>query len=139
MGLSTEDVGNEWPLLCGIIANGFMYIKLCAINTLIYVVCRCARVLYADFLKEIEKAGLSVRAFAELIGMNPNSISNYARIGELPTHLALIAVLIAGISEMGGDYRSMMSKVEIVPKKPRGGARRGHFGGGRQTNLDLDI
>lgn len=94
--------------------------------------------LYADFLDELGKAGLSVRAFAELIGMNPNSLSNYARTGAIPTHLALIAVLVIGVSERGGDYRSIMSKVEIAPKKPRGGARRGRFGGDRQTNLDLD-
>lgn len=93
---------------------------------------------YADFLTGLGKAGLSIRAFAELIGMNPNSISNYARSGELPTHLALIAVLIVGISEMGGDYRQIMSKVELTPKKPRGGARQGQFGGDRQSNMDLD-
>lgn len=95
--------------------------------------------LYTDFLGELEKAGLSVRAFAELIGMNPNSISNYARTGELPTHLALIVVLVVGINEMGGDYRSIMSKVKLAPKKPRGGARKGHFGGNRQTNLDFEV
>lgn len=94
--------------------------------------------LYSDFLAELGKVGLTVRAFAELVGMNPNSISNYARTGELPRHLALIAVLAVAIGEMGGDYRSIISKVEARPKKPRGGARRGHFGGDRQTNLDLD-
>ena len=93
---------------------------------------------YADFLSELGKAGLSVRAFAELIGMNPNSISNYARTGELPTHLALIAVLVVGVSELGGDYRRIMSKVALTPKKPRGGARQGHFGGDRQSRLDLE-
>ena len=93
---------------------------------------------YADFLSELGKAGLSVRAFAELIGMNPNSISNYARTGELPTHLALIAVLVVGVSELGGDYRRIMSKVALAPKKPRGGARQGHFGGDRQSRLDLE-
>jgi hypothetical protein len=93
---------------------------------------------YADFLSELGRAGLSVRAFAELIGMNPNSLSNYARTGELPTHLALIAVLVVGVSELGGDYRRIMSKVALTPKKPRGGARRGHFGGDRQSRLDLE-
>lgn len=93
--------------------------------------------VYAEFLEELARAGLSVRAFAELIGMNPNSISNYARVGELPTHLALIAVLVGEISALGGDYRSAMSKVDLAPKKPRGAARLGHFGGDRQTNLDL--
>jgi len=92
---------------------------------------------YADFLVVLGKAGLSIRAFAELVGMNPNSISNYARTGELPTHLALIAVLIAGMSDLGGDYRQIMSKVALTPKKARGGARKGHFGGDRQSSLDL--
>ena len=91
---------------------------------------------YTDFLEELRKAGLSVRAFAELIGMNPNSISNYARPGEVPTHLALIAVLVVGISEVGGDYRRIMSRVERVRKQPRGSARRGRFGGGPRTKLN---
>jgi hypothetical protein len=94
--------------------------------------------LYAEFLEELGKVGLSVRAFAELIGMNPNSLSNYARTGELPTHLALIAVLVVGVHALSGDFRQIMSKVAITPKKPRGAARQGHFGGDRQTNLDLD-
>ncbi|GBQ98069.1 XRE family transcriptional regulator [Acetobacter fabarum] len=93
--------------------------------------------LYTEFIAELGKAGLSVRAFAELTGMNPNSISNYARTGEVPTHLSLIAVLIVSVSEMGGDYRRIMSKVGVTLKKPRGGARQGHFGGDRQNNLDL--
>lgn len=94
--------------------------------------------LYADFLLELEKAGLSVRAFAELVGMNRNSISNYARSGELPAHHALIAVLIAELSSHGLDYRRAMAKVEVTPKKPRGNARRGRFGGDRQTSLNLE-
>jgi len=88
---------------------------------------------YAEFLELLSKAGLNVRSFAELVGMNPNSVSNYARIGELPSHLALIAALIFGMSEIGGDYRQVMSEVELTPKKPRGGARQGHFGGDRQN------
>ena len=77
---------------------------------------------YEDFLEELRKTGLSVREFAELIGMNPNSISNYARTGQLPTHLALIAVLVVGISEMGGDYRRIMSRVERCPQENLGAA-----------------
>lgn len=92
---------------------------------------------YADFVAELSRIGLSLRAFAELIGMNPNSISNYARTGELPSHLALIVVLMVGVSELGGDFRQVMSKVSLTMKKPRGGARRGHFGGDRQSSMDL--
>ena len=94
---------------------------------------------YSDFILELERAGLSIRAFAELIGMNPNSISNYSRGGELPAHLALIAVLIAELSCKGGDFRQVVGKVELSPKKPRGGARSGHFGGDRQSSLDLNL
>ncbi len=94
---------------------------------------------YSDFLAELQRIGLSVRAFAELVGMNPNSLSNYASHGELPTHIALIAVLIVGIAEKGGDYRQIMSKVVLTPKKPRGSAKRGHFGGSPQQAMDFDV
>lgn len=69
--------------------------------------------------------------------MNPNSISNYARAVELPAHLALIAVLIAEMSVQGLDYRRVITKVKVTPKKPRGRAKRGHFGGYPQVVLDL--
>lgn len=94
---------------------------------------------YSDFLAELQRIGLSVRAFAELVGMNPNSLSNYASHGGLPTHIALIAVLIVGIAEKGGNYRQIMSKVVLTPKKPRGSAKRGRFGGDPQQAMDFDV
>lgn len=94
--------------------------------------------VYAEFISRLERIGLTVRGFAELIGMNPNSISNYARKGELPSHLALIAVLVVAVGEMGGDYRHIISSVGVTPKKPRGSGRRGQFGGDRQTRLELE-
>lgn len=92
---------------------------------------------YSDFLAELQRVGLSVRAFAELIGMNPNSLSNYASHGEVPAHIALIAVLVVGLAEKGGDYRQIMSKVVLAPKKPRGSAKRGRFGGNPQQAMDF--
>ena len=92
---------------------------------------------YSDFIAKLQRIGLSVRAFAELIGMNPNSLSNYARGGELPAHIALIAVLVVAVGEMGGDYRQVMSKVVLTPKKPRGRARRGRFGGAPQQDMEF--
>lgn len=93
---------------------------------------------YADFLAELERAGLSVRSFAELIGMNPNSITNYAKRGELPQHIALVAVLVSEMTACGVDYHTAIAKVAPT-KKPRGATRRGHFGGDRQTSLDFAI
>jgi hypothetical protein len=93
---------------------------------------------YSDFLLQLQAVGLSVRAFAELIGMNPNSLSNYASHGELPTHIALIAVLVVGVAERGGNYRQIMSKVMLTPKKPRGKAKLGRFGGDPQKLMDFE-
>jgi hypothetical protein len=78
-----------------------------------------------------------VRSFAELIGMNPNSITNYAGRGELPQHIALVAVLVGEMAARGLDYRTVIAKVAPT-KKPRGATRRGHFGGDRQVDLDLE-
>lgn len=77
-----------------------------------------------------------MRSFAELIGMNPNSVTNYARRGELPQHIALVAVLVAEMAVRGVDYRIAIAKVAPT-KKPRGATRSGHFGGDRQASLDL--
>ena len=91
---------------------------------------------YFEFLAELERAGLNVRNFADLIGMNPNSITNYAGKGEVPQHIALVAVLVAEMAAGGLDYRNAIAKVAPT-RKPRGGTRRGHFGGDRQANLNL--
>lgn len=93
---------------------------------------------YTDFLAILTKSGLTVRAFAELVGMNPNSISNYARKGGIPAHLALISTLICEIHCLGGNYRSAIEDLKIKPKRPRGAARVGHFGGDHQDVLDLE-
>lgn len=93
---------------------------------------------YVEFLVELERAGLSVRGFAELIGMNPNSITNYAGRGELPQHIALVAVLVAEMATRGLDYRNVIAKVAPT-RKPRGAARRGRFGGDPQASLDLRL
>jgi hypothetical protein len=92
---------------------------------------------YAQFLAELTRAGLSVRGFAELIGMNPNSISNYARLDKVPVHLALISVLMAEMSVQGLGYRDAVAKVKLIPKRPRGRAQPGHFGGDPQVPLDF--
>lgn len=92
---------------------------------------------YDEFLRYLATARLSIRAFAELVGMNPNSVSNYARAGAVPSHLAIIAALVAEMSTRGLDFRGVMSKVELTAKKHRGAAKPGHFGGDPQVRLDL--
>lgn len=93
---------------------------------------------YGAFLAELGKAGLTVRAFADLIGMNRNSVSNYARAGEVPRHLALIAALFAEMNVQGMDFQAVAGRVDMAPKKPRGTAKPGRFGGERQDQLEFD-
>ena len=92
---------------------------------------------YDEFLAELGKAGLSVRAFADVIGMNPNSVSNYAKAGEVPRHLALIAVLLAEMNVQGVDSQPAIERVSTNRKKPRGRGRPGRFGGDKQEQLEL--
>jgi lambda repressor-like predicted transcriptional regulator len=93
---------------------------------------------YRDFLTELRKAGLSVRAFAKLIGMNPNSVSNYASIGEVPKHLSVIAALLAEMSIQGIAFRPAVERVNSNPQRPRGRGRPGRFGGDKQEQFSFD-
>jgi hypothetical protein len=92
---------------------------------------------YEDFLAELGKAGLSVRAFANLISMKPNSVSNYASAGEVPRHLAIIAVLLAEMNVKGVDFPPVVERLGSTRKKPRGRSRPGHFGGDKQEPLEF--
>jgi hypothetical protein len=92
---------------------------------------------YPEFLGELGKAGLSVREFAELIGMNRNSVSNYASASKVPRHLAVIAALLGEMNIHGVPYRDAMQRVGATHKRHRGRGRPGRFGGDRQEDLEL--
>lgn len=92
---------------------------------------------YDKFLEELGRASLSVRKFADLLCMKPNSISNYARTGEVPNHLAVIAILLAELRLNGIAYEAVLDKAALGPKKARGRAKSGHFGGDLQERLDF--
>jgi hypothetical protein len=77
-------------------------------------------------LAEQERAGLSVRSFADPIGMYLNSITNYTRRGDVPQHIALVTVLVAEMSANGIDYRAAIAKVAPTCQ-PRGATRRCYF------------
>jgi hypothetical protein len=94
-------------------------------------------VSYEDFITELGKAGLSVRGFAELLGMRPNSVSNNAKRREVPSHLAVIAALLAELHIRGIPYEPIISRLSLCRKKPRGGASSGKFGGDKQGRLEL--
>lgn len=92
---------------------------------------------YSDFIAELNKAGLTVRRFAELMGMQPNSISNNRKSGEIPMHLAVIASLIAEMAGRGVAYAPIFERLVPSRKKPRGAAKPGKFAGDPQGVLEL--
>ncbi|WP_210168019.1 hypothetical protein [Chelatococcus sp. CO-6] len=53
----------------------------------------------------------------------------------MPSHLAVIACLMGEMAERGIDFRPLLAAIEIEPKKPRGAASKGHFGGSKQADL----
>lgn len=92
---------------------------------------------YTDFVAELDRAALTIRAFASLVSMQPNSISNYASHGEVPTHLALIAALLAELKQHGISSDAAIARVGPLAKRARGRAKTGRFGGDPQEQLDL--
>ncbi|MGB5832299.1 MAG: hypothetical protein WBG92_09965 [Thiohalocapsa sp.] len=90
---------------------------------------------YEEFQRQLGKAGLTSREFAALVRMNPNSVSNCARKAEVPSHWAVIVALMAEMAEHRLDFRKALAGVDIVPKKPRGAAAKGRFGGSKQKDL----
>ena len=90
---------------------------------------------YEEFSRHVRKAGLTIKEFAELVKMNRISLSNLAKKGEVPSHWAVVAVLLGLLGDHHIDFRDPLSQVEIIPKKPRGAGKDGGFGGSKQGRL----
>lgn len=90
---------------------------------------------YDEFLRHVGKAGLTLKEFAGLVRMNRVSLSNLAKKGEVPSHLAVIAALMGEMKDKGVDFGPVLSRIDIVKKKARGGGAAGRFGGDKQREL----
>jgi len=95
-------------------------------------------VTYDDFIIELNRARLSVRRFAELMSMQPNSVSNNKKKGDVPVHLAVIASLLAEMASCDIDYAPIFERLKPDRKKSRGAARTGKFAGNPQGMLEFD-
>lgn len=67
---------------------------------------------YSEFQRLIGKAGLTIKEFAELLGMNPNSITNYHKVGVVPSHIAIIISLISSMKDQGIDFYKIFEKLK---------------------------
>lgn len=92
---------------------------------------------YDEFVAELDKAQLSIREFADLLEMRPNSVSNNSTRGEVPSHLAVIVVLLAELKVLGVSFEPIFSRLDLNKKKPRGGIKARKFGGDKQGQLEF--
>ena len=72
---------------------------------------------YEELQRHIGKAGLRSNEFARLLGMNPISISNMRKRGEVSQHLAVVAVLLRDMAERGIDFRELLARNGVAPSE----------------------
>lgn len=84
---------------------------------------------YVEFKRQLGKAGLSAKEFAELVKMHPNSVTNYKKMGVIPAHWAIVAALMGEMAENNLNFRAILGKIAIFPKKIRGARQSSLFGG----------
>ncbi len=68
---------------------------------------------YDEFKKCLKVAGLSVKELAELLDMQPNSITNYRARVSVPRHLEVVASLLAALESNGIDRSTV-----LPPRRP---------------------
>ena len=67
---------------------------------------------YKTFKVYVRRAGLGIKEFAHLAGMNHKSVSNYSKRGEVPTHLALLALMMVELVQLDVDLNQILTKLE---------------------------
>jgi hypothetical protein len=92
---------------------------------------------YIEFRRQLGKAGLTNLEFADMVKINSNSLTNYKKSGEVPSHWAIVALLMGHMSDNKLDFKEVIKSIEIKPNKTRGTATKGRFGGSRQNDLVL--
>ena len=75
---------------------------------------------YTRFTQVLRDARITIRQLAKLLHMNPNSITNHARNGVVPDHLAAIVLLIGSMAKHGIDYAGPLERADLRGKRPRG-------------------
>ncbi len=75
---------------------------------------------YKDFIDELAAANISGREFARLLKLNPNTIANYKQRGDIPSKLAVIAVLMRLLDEHNIPFRGRLETIAIEPNGARG-------------------
>jgi hypothetical protein len=65
---------------------------------------------YPKLVEELRRAGISGRELTRILGMHPNSISNYHARAAVPNHIALIATLLRTGAEAGVSFEGALEE-----------------------------
>ncbi len=79
---------------------------------------------YQTFKLCVRRAGMEIKDFAGMVGLNHRSISNYSKRGEIPMHLAIMAVMMVELVKQDVDLKAVFAKSELTGrhrKKTEGG------------------
>jgi hypothetical protein len=90
---------------------------------------------YDIFRSHLGRARLTNKDFAELVGLNSKSITNYAKNDDVPIHWAIVALLMGELAGNGIEFKHLVQKLNIKPNKVRGAASKGRWGGSKQTDI----
>lgn len=75
--------------------------------------------VYEELTRNIGKSGLKIKEFAELIKVNPSSITNLKKKGTVPKNLAIIAVLLGELVDKKIPYNHLFEDIDIQEQKAR--------------------
>lgn len=87
---------------------------------------------YKTFKGYVRRTGLEIREFAELVGMNQRSVSNYSKTGVVPEHLALIVFMMVELDRCGADLKEVFARLDKIGRRPYK-RREGGFRGKRNA------
>lgn len=88
------------------------------------------KMTYEDLVSYIHSSGMSIKEFAELLNMQPNSITNLKKEGTpIPKLLFAVALLIYKVNQLGGNAKEVLEPFEFEKIKPkRKSGEKGLFG-----------
>ena len=70
---------------------------------------------YHEFRRHLGKANLTVNEFAGYLGVQPSSVSNYAKRPSVPRAYAVMAVLLGDLADRAIDPQSVLGRFGIHP------------------------
>lgn len=74
---------------------------------------------YDELIRNIGKAGLTVKEFAILLKANPNSITNLKNKDYVPKNLGIIAVLLGEMVDKSVEYKHLFERLDLQEQKAR--------------------